>query len=246
MPIVSGAEPFFLPGEDKGVLLVHGFTGSPSEMLLLGEHLNQLGYTVLGPRLCGHGTNVEDMARTNWLHWYGAVEDGYYILKAVTKSVAVVGLSMGGLLALKLAHEYPVSKVAALSAPIFINERRLPLLPIYRLFKKFVLKKRRKLPVDIRYSVNYDATPLSSLTSLLEFIKHVDKLLPEIKVPALVIQSRREHTVKPESAEYIYSRLGSRHKQLVWLERSGHIVTLDIERNKVFDCVSEFLADNLQ
>ena len=242
MPIISGAEPFFLPGGNKGVLLVHGFTGSPSEMRLMGDYLNRLGYTVLGPRLCGHGTSVEEMARTAWPHWYSGVEDGYHILKSITDSVDVVGLSMGGLLGLKLAAEYPVSKVIALSTPIFIAEKRLPLLPIYRLFRDFIPKRRRRLPVDQKYSVNYDTTPLSSLSSLLALVKHVDSLLPLVKAPTLVIQSRSEHTVKPESAEHIYDRLGSLEKRLVWLERSGHIVTLDIEREKVFECVAGFLT----
>jgi len=242
LPIISGAEPFFLPGGNKGALLVHGFTGSPSEMRLLGEYLNRLGYTVLAPRLCGHGTMVEEMARTAWPHWYSGVEDGYHILKSVTDSVDVIGLSMGGLLVLKLAAEYPVSKVVSLSTPIFIAAKRLQLLPIYRLFREFVPKKRRRLPVDQKYSVNYDVTPLRSLSSLLALVKHVDKLLPSVKAPALIVQSRSEHTVKPASAEFIYNRLGSMEKRLMWLERSGHIVTLDIEREKVFECVAAFLT----
>jgi len=243
LPIISGAEPFFLPGGPEGVLLVHGFTGSPSEMLLLGEYLNKLGYTVLGPRLCGHGTTVEDMAKTRWQHWYSAVEDGYHILKSVTREVTVAGLSMGGLLALKLAVDYPVGKVVTLSAPVFLTEKRLRFLPIYQLFRDYVPKKRKKLPVDLRYTINYEAAPLRSLSSLIEFIKHVDGLLPEVRVPALVVQSRAEHTVKPESAEHIYERLGSESKSIFWLERSGHIVTLDRERDAVFAVVADFLAN---
>ena len=122
MTIQPGAEPFLLPGGTKGVLLIHGFTGSPSEMRLLGDYLHQLGYTVLAVRLCGHGTNVKELRETNWRHWFSTVENGYHILKGLCSKITVVGLSMGGLLSLKLAAEYPVSKVVSLSTPIYIAD----------------------------------------------------------------------------------------------------------------------------
>jgi carboxylesterase len=242
LTIIRGAEPFLLSGGNQGVLLLHGFTGSPSEVRLLGEYLNQRGYTVMGPRLCGHGTSPAEMAHTSWPHWYSAVEDGYHILKSVCQDVVVAGLSMGGLLAFKLAAEYPVSKVISLSTPIYIADNRLPLLPVYRLIKKFVPKKRRKMDVDPQYNVCYDCTPLASLSSLLSLIKHVDKLLPVVTAPTLIIQSRNEHTVRPDSAQYIYKRLASRDKRLVWLEKSGHIVTLDVEHQQVFENIYNFIA----
>lgn len=241
MAIMPGSEPFFLPGGENGVLLVHGFTGAPSEMRLAGEFLNTLGYTVLAPRLPGHGTTPEEMAKTNWTHWYGSVEDGYHLLAGICSTVSGVGLSMGGLLTLKLASEYPLTRLAVLSAPIYIANKRLPLLPLYRLFTNYVPKKRKRLPdIGENYSITYDVTPLNSLSSLLELIKEVDALLPSIMVPTLIVQSKREHTVKPESAQYIYNKLGSTEKKLVWLNNSGHIVTLDRERDTVFREIGNF------
>lgn len=241
MAIMPGAEPFFLPGGKNGVLLVHGFTGAPSEMRLVGEFLNKLDYTVLAPRLPGHGTTSVELAKTKWTDWYGSVQDGYHLLAGICTTVSVVGLSMGGILTLKLASEYPVSRMAVLSAPIYIANERLPLLPIYRMFTNFIPKKRRRLPdIGEKYSITYEATPLSSLSSLLSLIKHVNGLLPSITVPALIVQSPKEHTVKPESAQYIYDKLGSAEKKLVWLNKSGHIVTLDVERDIVFQEISQF------
>ncbi|HWR42509.1 alpha/beta hydrolase [Sporomusa sp.] len=243
MALMPGAEPFFLPGGEKGVLLVHGFTGAPSEMRLAGEYLNNLGYTVFAPRLPGHGTTPEEMAKTAWPHWYDSVEDGYHLLAGICTSVAAVGLSMGGLLALKLASEYPLRRLAVISAPIYIANKRLRLLPLYRLFTNFVPKKRKRLlDVGEEYSISYEVTPLSSLSSLLELVKHVIGVLPSVTVPALIVQSTKEHTVEPESAQYIYDKLGSTEKQLVWLNKSGHIVTLDIERDYVFQKIGQFLA----
>ncbi|SDN12778.1 carboxylesterase [Dendrosporobacter quercicolus] len=239
--ILKGAEPFLLPGSKQGVLLIHGFTGSPSEMRLLGEFLQKLGYTVLAPRLCGHGTSAAEMAETKWPHWYDAVQDGYHLLQGLCTEISVVGLSMGGLLSLKLAVDYPVSKVACLSAPIYIADKRLPLLNLVRMFRNFVPKKRRRLEVDPLYSVCYDQTPLSSLSSLLALIKHVNQQLPDMDKPVLIMQSRREHTVQPKSARHIYDRVGSSDKRLIWLEKSGHIITLDVERDLVFKQIKNFL-----
>jgi carboxylesterase len=233
-----------LPGDDRGVLLIHGFTGSPSEMRLLAIFLNALGYTVLAPRLCGHGTNAAEMAHTKWFHWYSAVEDGYHLLKGLCKEVSVVGLSLGGLFSLKLGLEYPVHKVVALSTPIYIADKRLSLLPIYRFFRDFMPKKRRRfLDIDPIYSVCYALTPLSSLSSLLELIKQIDRSLPRFVKPLLIMQSRNEHTVQPKSAQHIFDKVSSLDKRLVWLDKSGHILTLDSEREHVFQHIADFLED---
>jgi carboxylesterase len=239
---MEGAEPFLLLGGDQGVLLIHGFTGSPAEVRLLGEYLHNKGFTVFAPRLCGHGTTVQDMSKTKWSHWYSAVEDGYHILKSLCKSINVVGLSMGGLLALKLGAEYSVDKLVSLSTPIYIVDKRVNMLPMYRMFREYVPKKRKVfMDIDPQYSVGYNATPLSSLSSLVELIQHVDMLLPSITVPLLIMQARSEHTVQPRSASYIYDKVGSKEKKLVWLEKSGHIVTLDVDRKQVFREIMEWI-----
>ena len=242
--LLKGAEPFLLKGDSRGVLLVHGFTGSPGEMRLLGESLARLGYTVLAVRLPGHGTVVQDMEPTIWRHWYGAAVDGWHILGGLCNEISVVGLSMGGLLSLKLAAEYPVHRLVALSTPIYLANRQVPLLPLYRLFRRFVPKKQRGYDVEPHYIAGYDQTPLSSLSSLLELIDSVKTDLPRVHCPTLLVQSRREHTVRPESATYLHEKLGASEKELFWLEKSGHVVTLDIERESVFNRVSEFLARN--
>ena len=119
--ITSGAEPFLLPGGSKGVLLIHGFTGSPSEMILLGNYLYRQGYTVLGVRLAGHGTTVEEMANTNWHEWYHSACDGYHLLRGICSEISVIGLSMGGLLAMRIGRDFPVKKIISMSAPVYIS-----------------------------------------------------------------------------------------------------------------------------
>lgn len=246
MAIQKGAEPFLYVGGDKGVLLVHGFTGSPAEMRLLGENLHQRGYTVLGPRLPGHGTKVEDMMDIPRQQWYEAVEDGYQMLRGICREVYVVGLSMGGLLTLKLAAEHKPEKIVCLSTPLFIAHKNLHLLPLYRVFRTMVPKRRRNYDVDPSYLVHYEHTPLKPLSRLLELIEEVKGLLHTIHVPTLLIHSRIEHTAKPESSQEIYDRVASRVKKLVWLEHSGHVVTLDKERQRVFEDIAGFLEEPVQ
>lgn len=242
--IISGAEPFLLPGGSKGVLLIHGFTGSPSEMILLGNYLYRQGYTVLGVRLAGHGTTVEEMANTNWHEWYHSACDGYHLLRGICSEISVIGLSMGSLLAMRIGRDFPVKKIISMSAPVYIaNERNLRFLPpLEKSVGRYQRKNRRELPeLAKRYNVSYNKMPLVCVHQLLEIIAKTKEILPEISKPILIVQSKNDHTVKEESGQYIYDHIGSKDKQLFKLNFSGHLVTLDIEHDKLFNKIENFL-----
>lgn len=243
--IINGAEPFLLPGGSKGVLLIHGFTGSPSEMILLGNYLYRQGYTVLGVRLNGHGTTVEEMSHTDWHQWYHSACDGYHLLRGICSEISVIGLSMGGLLAMRIGRDFPVKKIVSMSAPIFIaNERNLRFLPpVERSVGRYQRKNRRNLPeLAKRYNVSYSQMPLVCVHQLLDVIKETKKMLPEITKPILIVQSENDHTVKVESGQYIYEHVQSEEKELLQLKLSGHLVTLDIEHDKLFEEIELFLG----
>lgn len=243
--IINGAEPFLLPGGSKGVLLIHGFTGSPSEMILLGNYLYRQGYTVLGVRLNGHGTTVEEMSHTDWHQWYHSACDGYHQLRGICSEISVIGLSMGGLLAMRIGRDFPVKKIVSMSAPIFIaNERNLRFLPpVERSVGRYQRKNRRNLPeLAKRYNVSYSQMPLVCVHQLLDVIKETKKMLPEITKPILIVQSENDHTVKVESGQYIYEHVQSEEKELLQLKLSGHLVTLDIEHDKLFEEIELFLG----
>lgn len=243
--IINGAEPFLLPGGSKGVLLIHGFTGSPSEMILLGNYLYRQGYTVLGVRLNGHGTTVEEMSYTDWHQWYHSACDGYHLLRGICSEISVIGLSMGGLLAMRIGRDFPVKKIVSMSAPIFIaNERNLRFLPpVERSVGRYQRKNRRNLPeLAKRYNVSYSQMPLVCVHQLLDVIKETKKMLPEITKPILIVQSENDHTVKVESGQYIYEHVQSEEKELLQLKLSGHLVTLDIEHDKLFEEIELFLG----
>ncbi|MCR5558959.1 MAG: alpha/beta fold hydrolase [Schwartzia sp.] len=242
--IQQGAGAFFLPGGTDGVLLIHGLTGSPSEMRLFGEALNKAGFTVLAVRLPGHGTTPEDMEHMTVDDWRDAVVDGWNILSAICERTAVVGISMGALLALWLSTVEPVWQVAALAAPVFIREaRQLHLLPPREGCRgKFLPRIRKKMQnVPPEYGFCYRVIPFLSIHELLKMIAETKEQLSKVKTRLLVVQSERDHTVDAESARFIMEHVGSSDKKLLWLKSSGHRVMLDCERDTVFENTIAFL-----
>lgn len=242
--ILPGAEPFFLPGGPQGVLLIHGFTGLPAELLLMGQYLQQQGFTVLGVRLAGHGTTAEDMSHMVWENWYDSVRDGLAVLGGACEHISVVGHSMGGLLALLAAAEYEVDRVVPLAAPIYIaQERGIGLLPPRSVsVGVFVPKARRRLKnVPPAANHTYRKMPLISVHELLDVIEVVKGELAHIEVPCLIVQAQDDHTADPRSAVYIYNHLATTHKEIFWLERGGHLLPLTEEREQVFARIARFL-----
>lgn len=241
--ILAGAEPFLLKGGSHGVLLVHGFTGLPAELLMMGKYLQERGFTVLGVRLAGHGTTPEDMSRTTKHDWIDSVRDGYAILSGLTERISVAGHSMGGLLSLLLAAEKPIDRLALLAAPMFIcEERGIKYLPSRETCRgKYFPKARRKLP-NVPKAVNktYRKMPLSSVHELVEIIELAKGSLSSVKCPVFIAHSHGDHTASPDSVGYLYEHLASEEKEVLWLEDSGHLLPLDVDREKVFESVADF------
>lgn len=236
--VQKNAEPFFFKGGYTGCLLVHGFTGSPSEMRPLGEMLAAAGYTVSGVRLAGHGTTLKDMAGTAWPDWYRSVEIGYQELSGICSRIFIIGFSMGGILCLHAANSYPVVGLVSINAPIFLINRKSSLASLLRHVKEFTQKKPSKDSVD-RFS--YDKIPINGLYSLLNLIRIVRKELPNVKVPLLVMQSRQDDVVNPKSAEYIYDNCASLEKGIEWFPKSAHLLTLGVERESVAENIINFI-----
>jgi len=244
MKIVQrNAEPFFFQGGKTGCLLIHGFTGSPSEVRLLGERLNQAGYTVSGVLLAGHGTTPEDLAQTTWRDWYSSAEKALNEMRHHCEEVFLIGFSMGGILSLYMSQFLPVKGVVSLSAPVFLVNKKVLLLPLLKFFKKYENKVvGGNDPEYVRERFAYNRIPLVSLSSFMEFMKLVRQNLDQVTLPVLVMHSQGDRVASPRSARYIFNNLKSEDKELVWLEKSGHMITLEQEREKVFAKVVEFLG----
>jgi len=238
----ENAKEFYLEGNKIGCLLIHGFTGTPAEMKLLGLYLNEKGYTVNGVLLRGHGTTVEDMEKTNWKDWMLSAESGLIELKKKCEKVAVIGLSMGGIIALNLASKHSIDYVVSISSPIKITNKQAYWAPVMKFFKKYAIRENKKINPEIEdYALIYDKTPIVSVSHLLSLITRTKLRLRKIKAPLLIIQSKKDNTVIHESAQYIYDHTGSNIKKLVYLKESGHVATIDCEKEKVFREIWEFI-----
>lgn len=248
--IITGAEPFYLPGGPVGCLLVHGFTGTPKEMRSLGEYLNKQGHTVLGVRLAGHATQIDDMIRTNFCDWMASVEDGYHLLKSHTDKTFLMGLSMGGVLSLTQAARLDVAGVVAMSTPYEMPVgwiQKFPwVLPIASPFYKQAGKSEGIWfnPGVAEDHISYDYNPTRSAYQLHQLLHVMREHLPQIKVPALVIHSKDDDYVLEEHAQPLFDAIGSQQKELIYVDKANHVITRDGDVMRVFEPIKDFIEKN--
>jgi carboxylesterase len=222
--------PFELQGGDIGVLLIHGFTGSPAEMRPLGQYLNDRELTVSAPLLPGHGTKVEDLNEISWPDWTTAVEKALVDLRERCAHVFVAGLSMGALLTLYLAARHPELPGIAVYAPALdISDWRRPFAPIIKLFVKTVAKDDEHWDdpqaEDLIWA--YDEWPVGGTQQLFKLRDEVEKSLPRITSPALICYSTADSSVTPEGAYMVRDTIGSEDNEVVEMNECGHVMTLD-------------------
>ena len=239
--VMPGAEPIDLPGGPVGVLLSHGFTGTTQSMRPWAEHLHAAGLTVVAPRLPGHGTTVKDMNTTGFQDWYGALEAAFDDLRARCSTVFVMGLSMGGTLALRLAELRPsqVAGLVVVNASLATERKDAKLLPVI----SKVLATFPGIGSDIKKEgvteLAYDRIPLKAAYSLQRAWPVVKADLPRITCPVLVYRSAVDHVVEPVSGRALLQ--GCVHAEERVLHDSYHVATLDNDAPTIFEGSLEFV-----
>lgn len=253
MPVLPGAEPYRHEGGEVGVLLCHGFTGSPQSLRPWARHLAGQGLTVSLPLLPGHGTRWEDMALTGWQDWYAEVDRELCALRGRCARVFVAGLSMGGALALRLAAKHgeggggaaglggvegvivvnPANKVHGLSAYA---------LPVARHLVRTTKGIASDIAKDGVSETGYDRVPLHSAHSLRTFLRLVDAELPQVTQPLLLLRSVHDHVVPPTDSARVLSRVSSTDVTEILLEQSYHVATLDHDADRIFEESYAFIA----
>ncbi|MDL5201088.1 alpha/beta fold hydrolase [Streptomyces sp. ALI-76-A] len=237
MPVLPGAEPFRHEGGETGVLLCHGFTGSPQSLRPWAEYLAERGLTVSLPLLPGHGTRWEDMRLTGWQDWYAEVDRELRALRERCARVFVAGLSMGGALALRLAarHGDAVSGVVVVNPANRMHGLAAYCLPVVR----HLVPSTRGIASDIAREGNtelgYDRVPLHAAHSLRSFFRLVDGELPQVTQPLLLLRSVQDHVVPGADSARVLSRVSSTDVQEIVLEQSYHVATLDHEADRIFE-----------
>ena len=258
-------------GSGRGALVVHGFTGSPFEMRWLGERLADRGFHVVGPALAGHEYGrPEDLDGTTWRDWYTSAALAFDRLRKACSRVAVVGLSMGGLLALHLARERrkQIAALGVLATPIWLPRHielairsvnlaldlglRAPLLAalVDELGGPHIPKMGGESdiadPAGRYENPTMPAMPVRALRSLLDLQKVVRAELAQVQQPMFLAHARHDHTAPYACAAGILERIGSRDVRALALERSYHVITLDVERADVARGVGDFLEERLR
>lgn len=233
---------FFLKGGDVGIFLSHGFTATAAEIRFLAERFHAAGYTVSAPLLAGHGTKPEDLNQTEWQEWVKQGEAALAELFKVCRKVWVAGESMGGILALYLASQNPSVQGMILYAPAirlkmsFIDKLKV------RLGSLFVSEvPRDSLDCDSSWQ-GYPALPLKGIIQLLRFQKAAERELPKIHQPVLVFQGRLDETVAENAGDVIFDAVASTVKEQHWMEKSSHVIALDVEQARVAELSLDFIA----
>lgn len=241
--IMEGAEPFFFPGNDIGVLLCHGFTGTTQSMRYLGEQLHGAGYTVIGPRLKGHGISPQAMARTTAGDWIDSVDEALAELRKTCSQVFMAGLSMGGTLTLYTAakHADVIKGAIPINAVVHIGKAEMAGLVFDRSMPERVPGIGSDVKDESVTELAYKEVPVVAFGQVYALAAVTQDLLPLITCPTLVLQSREDHVVNPSNGPRIVGLVGSRRVELQWLEDSYHVATIDNDKDLIARHVIAFI-----
>ena len=243
-PLTVPARPELTGGRRVGVLLSHGFTGSPASMRPWADFLTGRGYAVEVPLLPGHGTRWQDLNRTGWEDWYDALGRSFEKLRAENDAVVAAGLSMGGMLVLRLAADRPeeVAGVVAVNPMVVTRRKDVLALPLL----KWVVPSFPGIINDIKKpgadELGYPRTPLRAAHAMFRAGKALVPDLPRITAPLLLFRSAEDHVVDDASLPVITGAVSARDVTERLLAESYHVATLDHDAPAIFEESAEFVA----
>lgn len=240
-----------------GAVLIHGFPGIPEVFGRLTGHIDNLGLPYRAPTLKGHGTSTPDALRgVDWREWIEDGEKAMFDVLSEAEKVIIIGHSMGGWIGLNLAADHG-EKIDSL---ILAGSSTLTVSPFgpgrpFHFLVPLILKVKKKWdntpifaePDHIQYDSPYKWVPTEAFVPVFEVLKAAQKRAPEVRVPILILQSRRDTTNSPEGAMVLYNSISTPadRKQLVWFERTGHIMFLDCEQEEVNRTVLEYMQERI-
>jgi carboxylesterase len=242
-PQPGDLEPFRLGSGERGALLIHGFCGTPPEVRGLGEHLAATGFRVHGALLRGHGTTPEDLATTHWVDWVDSAQAQLDELRKECRQVFVAGQSMGGSLSLILAARNPdVVALATLAALVNLGRSTELQIRLGRHVRRWHYPDRNHVDLWDKPAVeqlrSYNRRPMSAHHDLVELYREALRAAADVRVPALIMHGLRDGTVPPDNARLIAETIGN-DATLRYFERSGHAVTVDVDKEEAFALIAE-------
>lgn len=224
-----------------GVVMSHGFTGSPVSLLDWAQYLADQGYAVRLPLLAGHGTTWQELARTPWQRWYASYEASYRELAQSTDVIVAAGLSMGGTLALRLAALQPVAGVVVVNPGLTIADPRARYAGVLKYVMRSVPAIANNIKKEGLDEGAYARTPVAAVGQLSKLFRETVTQLPTIKAPTLVFRSSVDPVVPESSIEVLQQRIGSAELEIVRLENSYHVATMDHDAQSIFERSAQFI-----
>jgi len=245
--------PFLVRGRSKrlGILLIHGYMAAPLEVKALADYLGRQGFWVYVPRLRGHGTSPDDLAHRSYKDWIESVDLGFAIIRNLCREVVVGGFSTGAGLALELAERVKgVAGVFGVCPPMRLQDLSAKLVPAVdawnRLMKRVQLEGAKMEFVENHPenpNINYTRNPISGVRELERLMEAIESKLPEIDIPALIVQSSGDPVVDPKGSRRIFELLGSKDKQYVLFHFQRHGILLGEDSHRVHKTIGGFIEN---
>ncbi|GGH74352.1 carboxylesterase [Compostibacillus humi] len=235
-------KPFTFEAGKRAVLLLHGFTGHSADVRMLGRFLEKKGYTSHAPIYRGHGVPPEELVKTNPSQYWEDVQKAYqHLLDLGYEEIAVAGLSLGGVLGLRLAYSTKVKAVIPMCAPMFFDNQ----FQLSKGFRKFA-KEYKQLEGKDEAAIEREVEELMEeskplFQALGETITDVKENVDTIYCPTFVVQARNDEMINTDSANYIYEQVEADLKEIKWYENSSHVITLDQEKEQLYEDIYQFL-----
>ncbi|CDQ19286.1 carboxylesterase [Halobacillus karajensis] len=239
---IKQPQPFTFEEGERAVLLLHGFTGHSADVRMLGRFLQKHGYTTHGPIYAGHGKELEALIEARPEDWWADVQNALNHLRELGyKKIAVAGLSLGGVLGLKLAYSEPIKGIVTMCSPMFFdNEKQLTQGFEFkaRQYKQLEGKDKETIEQEVKELLNESEEMFKQLGG---FIREVHDEVDQIYTPTFVVQAENDEMINTESANYIYEQVEADQKEIKWYKNSGHVITMDKEKEQLHEDILAFL-----
>ncbi len=262
-----GAEPFFFHGGATGVLLIHGYSGSPEELRGMGKYLNTQGYTICGPLLAGHGSTPDRLFNVTWHDWIASASRGLDQLRQACEKVVIAGFSVGALVGAHLAAKEQCAGLV-LMAPA-LRLRGQPLLHLAGVVRHvkpwyYPLARANFNSPSVRAAVRgfmpdadlddpdvvaqirqHARVPIGSVYEIVRLQKQARRDLRRVTIPTLIMQGKKDETVNPASAALASSLLAASTKKTIWFDNAGHQLTREPGREKVWQNAADWIRSTV-
>ena len=235
MELIKGSESFSCETQSKiGILAIQGFSGATGSIVYLAKFFAKQGFNVECPRLTGHGTNWQDLEKTLHTDWINDVEKALDILKKRVETVFVVGLSMGGALALYLTSKYPdIKGIILINNALILKHPKFFFIPFLKNFVRTTTGIGSDIKDPNEKEICYEAIPIKGVYQFLKTLEVGRKNISKVNQPIIIFKSKEDHVIPCYNATYTYKKVSSKEKELIWLTNSYHVATMDYDKDLI-------------